>query len=157
MPSYTANGTISEDDEEHVLVDFCDLHGWKHTHFSNETYTTSWKQKAKMKYLGVHRGIPDHLVLVPSAIDDVLVPVYIEMKREKGGTISDNQFEWISALKKAGQYVTVCEGGNEAIKFIDAVRYGNKKVLQAFDERFEKKFEKRQRTIEKRSKKPVEF
>ena len=151
MISYTSNGTPSEDDEEHTLVDFCDLKGWKHTHFSNETYTTSWKQKNKMKYLGVHSGVPDHLVIVRRK-DGTTVPAYVEMKREKGGTISDTQFEWIEALLQAGQFDAACEGGEEAVKFVTAVENNDTKTIDEFIEKFEKKREKRLKNLEKKEK-----
>lgn len=151
MVNYTSNGAASEDDEEHVLADFCDIKGWKHSHFSNETYTTSWKQKYKMKYLGVNRGTPDHLVIVRRK-DGTTVPAYVEMKRAKGGTISDAQFGWIEALLEAGQYATVCEGGNEAIEFVTAVERNDEKIIQEFVEKFEKKREKRLKNIKKQEK-----
>lgn len=141
MVRYTANGTPSEDDEEHVLADYCDLRGWIHTHFSNEIYTTSMKQKRKMKYLGVHSGVPDHLVIVPRK-DGIVVPVYVEMKRQKGGTVSDEQFKWVKALRIACQYVAVCEGGAEAVEFIEAVEKKNDKIIDKYEEKFDKMFEK---------------
>lgn len=141
----------SEDDEEHTLADYCDLRGWRHTHFSNETYTTSWKQKAKMKYLGVHSGVPDHLVLVKRK-NGTVVPAYVEMKREKGGTISDTQFEWIEALLQAGQFVAVCEGGEEAVKFVVAVENNDTVVIKYFNEKFEEKRQKRLKNLEKKKK-----
>ncbi len=140
MVRYTANGTASEDDEEHTLADYCDLRGWRHTHFSNETYTTSWKQKAKMKYLGVHSGVPDHLVIVPRR-DGLVIPVYIEMKRQKGGTVSDSQFAWIKTLKIAMQYVAVCEGGAEAVEYLEAVELNDPQIILKYDEKFDKMFE----------------
>lgn len=140
MVKYTANGCPSEDDEEHVLSDYCDVRGWRHTHFSNETYTTSWKQKNKMKYLGVHSGVPDHLVLVPNK-SGRFYTVYVEMKRQKGGTISDSQFEWIMDLLTAGQYVAVCEGGSEAVEYVEAVYSQNEKKIQEYNEKFLKKYE----------------
>lgn len=140
MTKYSANGCPIEDEEEHVLSDYCDLRGWKHTHFSNETYTTSWNQKRKMAYLGVHSGIPDHLVIIPTKRG--LVPCYVEMKRQKGGTISDSQYEWIHLLKLAGQYVAVCEGGQEAIEFVSGVEKNDAKIIKKYDEKFDKKYEK---------------
>lgn len=139
MVRYTANGTPSEDDEEHVLSDYCDVRGWKHTHFSNETYTPSMRQKQKMKYLGVNSGIPDHFILIPTKRG--LIPCYVEMKRQKGGTISDAQFNWIEALLLANQYVAVCEGGAEAIEFVEAVEKNDEKIIQKYVEKFEKKRE----------------
>lgn len=147
MVKYNANGCPSEDDEEEVLADYCDVRGWKHTHFSNETYTTSWKQKSKMKKLGVHSGIPDHLVLIPTKRG--LIPCYVEMKVKKGGTVSDTQFQWVHALRVAGQYVAVCEGGTEAVEFVEAVEKNNKEIIQKYYEKFDKKYEKWQKKQEK--------
>lgn len=141
MVRYTANGTVSEDDEEHVLSDFCDVLGWRHTHFSNETYTTSWKQKQKMKYLGVNGGVPDHLVLIPKK-GGGFYPTFVEMKRKKGGTISDNQFRWIMDLLRAGLYATVCEGGDEAVEYVTAVHGQNQEKIQEYNDKFLKKYEK---------------
>lgn len=141
----------SEDDEENFLADYCDMRGWKHTHFSNETYTTSWKQKNKMKYLGVHSGVPDHFVLVIRKNGQV-IPVWVEMKRKDGGTISDNQFDWISSLLEANQYATVCYGGEEATRFLRAVEDNRVDVISEFVERFKKKREKRLKTREKQEK-----
>lgn len=150
MVKYTANGCPSEDDEESVLADYCDTVGWKHTHFSNETYTTSWNQKHKMKKLGVHSGIPDHLVLVPLKNTGEIVPVYIEMKRVKGGTVSDAQFEWILALRNAGQIVTVCFGGEDAVDFLTAVHVGDAEKIAKNTEKFEKKLKNWQKKQEKK-------
>ena len=141
MVRYTANGTASEDDEEHVLSDYCDVRGWRHTHFSNEMYTTSWKQKHKMKYLGVEAGLPDHFIILKRKTGE-FIPVYIEMKRKKGGSLSDAQHVWIQTLRLADQYVTVCEGGEEAIEFLEAVEKNDEKIIQKYFEKFDKKHEK---------------
>lgn len=140
MVKYTANGCPSEDDEEHLLADYCDTRGWKHTHFSNETYTTSWNQKRKMKYLGVHSGIPDHFILIPRRTG--LIPCYIEMKRKRGGTISDEQYKWIHNLRLAGLYATVCEGGLEAIEYAEAVWKNDVKITTKYHLKFEEKYKK---------------
>lgn len=150
LPKYASNGCPIEDEEEHVLSDYCELKGWLHTHFSNEMYTTSWKQKHKMKYLGVHSGLPDHFILVP-VHNKVLTPVYIEMKRQKGGTISDEQYRWVHALRLAGQYATVCAGGGEAIEVVESIYKGDEKAYQQSCEKFDKKYEKwakKQKTLE---------
>lgn len=148
MVKYTANGCPSEDDEEEKLANYCDVRHWRHTHFSNETYTTSWNQKRKMKKLGVHSGLPDHFILMPRY--DGIIPVYIEMKRQKGGTISDEQFNWINALRLANQYATVCEGGDEAIEYANAVERNDTKIIEKYHQKFE---EKRQKWLKKQEKK----
>ena len=42
----------------------------------------------------------------------------IEMKREKGGVVSDEQQAWIDGLNNAGYKAVVCRGYDEAIKTI---------------------------------------
>ena len=81
----------SEDDEEGAFTDWLELQGYTHWHVPQETYTTSWAVKNKAKKLGVRRGVPDHWAIVPTSNTFRLVA--IEMKRAKGGTISDDQFE----------------------------------------------------------------
>lgn len=153
MVRYTANGCPSEDDEEHAVSDYCDLKKWKHTHFSNETYTTSWKQKQKMRYLGVHSGIPDHIVLIPNRVGGFYT-VFVEMKRQKGGTISDEQYKWVHALICAGNYATVCEGAEEAIKYLDAIYNQDSQVIEEYVKKFFKKYEKWQKKDKKPKKLP---
>lgn len=140
MTKYTANGTPSEDDEEHLLSDYCDVRGWQHSHVSNETYTTSWNQKRKMKYLGVSGGFPDHVVVMDCKPSPHLV--FIELKRQKGGTISDKQFEWIHTLIQAGQKATVCYGGQEAIDYLESIEKGSSLQFE-LEDRFLQKYQKR--------------
>lgn len=146
--TYTYNGCPSEDDEENAVADYCDLRGWKHTHIGNEIFTESWKQKAKQKYLGLHSGFPDHVVLVKHK-DGRTIPVFLEMKRKKGGEISDNQFDWVEALREAGQHAIVCEGAEQAIKVLEAVAGGDEEPYKLCIEKFYKKYEKNRQKREK--------
>lgn len=40
--------------------------------------------------------------------------MYIEMKRRKGGVISDEQRKWLGALRDEGYAAYVCKGWEEA-------------------------------------------
>jgi hypothetical protein len=102
-----------EDDEQSVVVEYCDLKGYKRFRVPNETYTKSWSQKNKNKRLGVSSGVPDLFVIVNNHL------VAIEMKRTKGSTTSLKQLEWLAALNVAGITSRVCKGADEAIRFID--------------------------------------
>ena len=44
--------------------------------------------------------------------------LYIELKRTKGGVISDAQKEWIEMLNGRGYLAVVAKGATEAIKVI---------------------------------------
>ncbi len=41
--------------------------------------------------------------------------LYIELKRQKGGTVSETQKSWITALAEQGYKAVVCRGADEAI------------------------------------------
>lgn len=80
-----------------------------YTHVSNETYTKSWNQKAKLRDEGVHSGVPDYIIVAPTKV------IFLEMKREKGGVVSDTQKEWLAALSNKTT-VTGVSYGYEAAK-----------------------------------------
>ena len=61
---------------------------------------------AKMKATGVSSGVPD--LFIPAW------RVWIEMKREKGGTVSADQKEWIAYLEECGYRCFVARGAEDA-------------------------------------------
>ena len=146
----------SEDEEEGAFTDWLELQGYTHWHVPQETYTDSWKVKNKARKLGVRRGVPDHWVIVPTGGTRFLVA--IEMKRVKGGTISDDQFEKIHELNKCqGVTALVAEGCSEAIEIIELVKKNRWEVIDELKKKFEEKRQKRLLYNEKKANKPVEF
>ena len=73
------------------------------------------KTAVALKKQGVKRGVPDMCLPVPRGGFNGL---YIELKRVKGGTVSDEQREWIAALNTQGYKAIVCHGAEEAIEQI---------------------------------------
>ena len=69
---------------------------------------------AKLKAEGVSAGFPDLTIFLPEKV------LFIEMKRQKGGTVRQNQKEWLKYLDSL-PYVsaTVCNGWREAVEFIE--------------------------------------
>jgi hypothetical protein len=63
----------------------------------------------RLKAEGVVSGVPDLLALLPNA-----GALFIEMKRQKGGTLSANQKEVIERIKSLGFDVLVCKGALDA-------------------------------------------
>lgn len=110
MPVYIG----SEDQEQETFIRWLELKKLPHTAIPNSTYTTSWKQKAKNKRMGLKRGFPDIVVCVAGRV------VAVEMKRTKGGVVSPYQKEWIETLNKHGLETRVCKGAGEAIEFIES-------------------------------------
>ncbi len=108
------NATPHEDQECATLVEYLELRGVRYSHIHHEMYTTSRMQKAKMKRLGVKSGVPDYIICFPGKL------LFIEMKREKGGRVSDSQAEWIESLNGVPNVrAVVCYGFDEARKVID--------------------------------------
>lgn len=64
-----------------------------------------------LKEQGVMAGIPDICLPVPSGHHTAL---YIELKRRKGGRVSEAQKKVMFALKKYGNMAVVCYGWEEA-------------------------------------------
>jgi hypothetical protein len=83
------------------------------THISNETYTKSWTTKSRNKAMGVRPGTPDYIIVYPHTI------LFLEIKREKGGVMSQSQNEWQKALIDAGVPAIRANGIDEAISAVN--------------------------------------
>ncbi len=87
-------------------------------HIPNEGKRTA-QTGARLKAAGLSSGVPDICLPVAKCGYNAL---YIEMKRQKGGTLSANQKQWLEKLLKAGNLAVRCNGFEEAknvlIKYI---------------------------------------
>lgn len=70
----------------------------------------SKSQGMALKAEGATKGVPD--LMIPS------LKVFIEMKKEKGGSTSPEQEDWLEYLYKNGYAVAVCNGCEKAKEFI---------------------------------------
>lgn len=75
----------------------------------------SYRTGRALKEQGMKAGVPDICLPVPRG---KYAALYIELKRKKGGKVSDHQQEWITALNKAGNRAVVCKGWEEAAEEI---------------------------------------
>ena len=66
---------------------------------------------AKLRAEGLKRGVPDICLPVPRGKWHGL---YIELKRLRGGRVSDDQQRWLDALNERGYFATVCRGWQQA-------------------------------------------
>jgi hypothetical protein len=82
-----------------------------------------------MKRLGQSKGFLDYFILLPtksqlyvndnfSMAGEFGRPVFVEIKRQKGGKVSPEQEKWSEILSAAGIENAVCYGAEDAIKFI---------------------------------------
>jgi hypothetical protein len=67
----------------------------------------------KLKEEGVKSGVPDICFPFPRGKYHGL---FIEMKRESGGRISENQVKWLDFLRGQGYAVYICRGFEQAQK-----------------------------------------
>jgi hypothetical protein len=102
----------SEDFEAKRLTAYLTAKGWRHTHIANEG--GGKRRGAKNKAMGTSKGVPDYLILHPSA-----GIVFIELKKIRGGRTSAEQKEWISALNAAGIPARVCNGFLESKTWLE--------------------------------------
>ena len=77
----------------------------------NAARRTVWEAR-RAKQEGLAAGFPDLMAIWPGGI------AFVEMKRVKGGTVSDNQAEWIERLQGFGFPAAVCRGADAAIAFL---------------------------------------
>ena len=68
-----------------------------------------------LKREGVKKGVPDIIFAYPN---EVYHGMFIEMKRRKGGVVSQEQTEMIETLNHNGYLAIVCKGCDEAITAI---------------------------------------
>lgn len=88
---------------QHPRVLFCASAGGMHT----------WKGTGKkMQRAGYIKGFPDLFIYEPVGQYNGLA---IELKRQKGGVVSDEQKDWIDALISRGYSAYICHGAAEAI------------------------------------------
>lgn len=69
------------------------------------------KEAARLRAIGTKRGVPDFLIFDAGARG-----VAVEMKREKGGRVSEDQRRWLDLLSRLGWITFVARGARDAIE-----------------------------------------
>lgn len=72
-------------------------------------------EAARFKAEGVKAGVPD--LFLPVARGD-WHGLFIEMKRIKGGRVSEEQKKWLASLNEQGYLAQICRGWEEAAEMI---------------------------------------
>jgi len=75
----------------------------------------SYRTGRELKEQGMKAGVPD--ICLPVARGGYHA-LYIEMKRRKGGKLSEAQQDWLDKLNEAGNRAVVCKGWEEAAQEI---------------------------------------
>lgn len=104
----------TEAQEQQAVVEYCELAhipvfhipngGWRHEHTG-----------AQLKRQGVRPGVPD--LCIPVARGG-FHGLYIEMKRAKGGRLTEAQRGWLDLLRRQGYCAECCHGAGEAIDLL---------------------------------------
>lgn len=120
MKKITANGTLSEAEEQRILFQWIEYSKEVHPELKYCYHIPNGGSRNRieahnLKLEGVKAGVPDICLPVPCGDYHGL---YIELKRTKGGVVSDAQKEWIEMLNDRGYLAVVANGANEAIKVI---------------------------------------
>ena len=72
-------------------------------------------EAGRLRAEGVKAGVPDLCLPVARGQYHGL---YIELKRQRGGRISEEQVRWINGLLKQGYAAAICKGWQEAASVI---------------------------------------
>jgi hypothetical protein len=112
----------TEAQEMAVLADYLDACGFLWCHVPNER-KCSPRAGARLKRLGVKAGVPDVLIfdLPPHMDRRECAGIAIELKRERGGALSDAQRQWLEELRKRRWIAEVCHGAQEAFELLQKI------------------------------------
>jgi len=117
----TINTTPLEKEEQIAFVEYCENNGISvvstQNGFKMPKAAFNYAAYSKtLKKMGLSKGFPDLIVFAKNSQSDIL---FIEMKRQKGGTLQDEQKEWIQWLDENGYTVAVAKGADSAIRILE--------------------------------------
>ena len=122
------NNTPYETDEQIAFVEYLEARNIKFTAIPNG-FVAGGKNKfaliRKLKAEGLQNGFPDLMIFQKSGKHDLL---FLEMKRQEGGSLSDEQKEWIDFLDQSGFCVAVAKGCDHAISILENYMRGELRV-----------------------------
>lgn len=107
---------ITEDQEQAAAAQYLDLIGVLWCHPPNGGHRNKIVA-AKLKKHGAKPGVPDILIFTPPPKCPQYRGVAIELKRMKGGVLSQSQKDWIYDLTECGWLVKRCNGSGEVVDF----------------------------------------
>ena len=103
-----------EETEQIAFVNWLEAMNIKFSAIPSSTYTKSWSVKNRNTRMGVRPGVPDLMIALPG-----VGIVWIELKRQKGGVVSQYQKDWIATLNACpGTQAFIAKGCDEAIAII---------------------------------------
>ena len=117
-----------EDDEAVVFADWLRAMRIPHTHIANEiggSTATAKVRAIKAKRMGQRAGVWDYEIFIPITNIygevDAYQEVRVELKRQKGGVVSEAQKQWGKVYELSGIPCAVCRGAEAAIEFVKKI------------------------------------
>lgn len=116
----------TEDVEQMCLFRWADAQSGKYPELSLMYHIPNGGKRGKVeagrfRAMGVKSGVPDIFLPIKGTTYNFDCPyevhysgLYIELKRQRGGTVSAAQKQWIASLRDAGYAVEVCKGWKAA-------------------------------------------
>lgn len=123
LPGDKAPPVPLESDEQKAAAEWLDALGLCWIHVPNEG-KRSKRYGASLKSQGLKPGFPDILIFTPPPNHPDVRFVAIELKRQKGGRVSDNQRQWLRELRECGGLSQVCNGADAMIWYLEGLGYG---------------------------------
>jgi hypothetical protein len=108
------NTTPLEDNEQMVAACWLDKHNILYYHCPNGG-KRSYAEACKFKAMGVKAGVPDICIPIPRSSHHGL---YIELKRQSGGVLSEAQKWWRDQLIKNGYAWYEAHGAQDLINHV---------------------------------------
>ena len=105
------------------IIDYC--------HIANESYggtRADMLRGVKLKRMGRKRGVFDYQIFVNKKAEDYSDKsptnicgkiICVELKKIKGGKVSEEQIWWKALYQHCGIPAKVCHGADEAIRFVE--------------------------------------
>ena len=121
--------------EQQTVAMWLDYHKIFWFHYPSEFFASDRSQRsmkrfygqlAKLKAAGWKKGVPDILIFDPPPAyrDFALRGAVIEMKRVKGGVVSEEQQNWLTQFQGRRWAIASCAGADAAIAQLEAWGYG---------------------------------
>jgi hypothetical protein len=115
--------TESESHHAILLADFLRHKGLLFTHIVNEFIGEgNWGIIQNQKRAGKSKGVPDYMICIPAKGEYPPSLLFIELKKEKGGTVSIEQKHWLASLHAIPNVSAhICRGAIDAIKLVNSL------------------------------------
>ena len=115
-----------EGEEQATLFNWAKMQLWQYPELSLMFHIPNGGKRSKseagrFRAEGVKAGVPDIFLPVPKGKYHGL---FIELKRSKGGKVSEAQSDWLDKLKEQGYAAYVCHGWEAASSVIRAYMEG---------------------------------